>query len=236
MNFIAIFYVIFFVILMFSIILMTQHVIQQFHKNVHETNEDEEKLKENEKKMMIQRTNEKKKIDNMLKKCSKEKQQLDKDLIKLKKDNENIKKQLTKEKEKNKKLDGNIMFTSVVKSNELSPTDDKNLNENIPLEKCCFVNNYNCSGKKCTSGVEKRCGHFANNDCKKSLKLCKFMNKNECNKKPNNNVYCEYDDISNQCVNRDMNYGFEINCSKYDRFIKDDLPHHELNCDTNLIV
>lgn len=235
MNFIAIFYVIFFVILMFSIILMIQHVIRQFHKNVQENNEDEQKIKEKEKKMMIQRTNEKKRLDHMLKECSKEKTKTEKELIKLKKDHENMKNNLSKEKEKNKKIDSNIMFTSVVNTNELSPVDDKKLNENIPLEKCCFVNKYNCSGKECTSGVEKRCGHFANNDCSESLKLCKFMNKNECNKKPNN-VYCKYDDVSNQCLNREMDYGFEINCRKYDRFIKEGLPHHELNCDKNLII
>ena len=235
MNFIAIFYVIFFVILMFSIILMLQHVIRHFHKNVQEDNEDEQKMKDKEKKMMIQRTNQKNKLDNMLKECSKEKDKIHIELIKLKKEHQKVKQDLTKEKVKNKQSDDNIMFTSVVNSNELSPIDDKKMNKNITLEKCCFVNKYNCSGKECTSGVEKRCGHFANDDCSNSLKLCKFFNKNECNKKPNN-VYCEYDDLSNQCINRDMDYGFEINCGKYDRFVKEGMQHHELNCDENLIV
>ena len=180
--------------------------------------------------MMIQRTNQKNKLDNMLKECSKEKDKIHMDLIKLKKEYENVKKTLTKEKEKNKQLDNNIMFTSVVNSNE---SNEKKLNENIPLEKCCFVNKHNCSGKECTSGVEKRCGNFANDNCSNSLKLCKLLNKYECKKKPNN-IYCEYDDLSNQCLKREMDYGFEINCKKYDEFVKDGMQHHELNCDMNI--
>lgn len=228
MNFLAIFYVIFFVILMFSIILMIQHVIRHFHKNVQEDNEDEQKMKEKEKKMMIQRTNQKNKLDNMLKECTKEKDKIHMELIKLKKEHESVKQNLTKE--KHKQLDNNIMFKSVVNSNKLATADDKKPAENIQLEKCCFVNKYNCSGKECTSGVEKRCGHFSNDDCSNSLKLCKFFNKKECNTKPNN-VYCEYDDISNQCLNRKMDYGFEINCGKYDTFVKEGMEHYELNCD-----
>lgn len=233
MEFIAIFYVIFFVVLLFSIILMSQHVLRQFHASNEEiTKEDDDKIEEKEKKMMVQRQNEKKKIENKLQVCSKERNKLEKELIKVKKDLVKTNTNLKKEKDKKTQKE-NVLFTSVVNSNELKSTDENQKPD--PLEKCCFVESYNCTGKECKSGVEKRCGYFANEDCKKSLKLCRFMNKNECNKKPNN-VYCEYDNVSNQCMNREMDYGFEINCSKYDRFIKEGYPNHELNCDGNYVI
>lgn len=110
---------------------------------------------------------------------------------------------------------------------------DKNLDDDAT---CCFVNRYNCNGSECTSGIQKRCGYFAEKSCKDSLVLCDLMNENDCMLPPNNK-YCSYDVDKKKCLNvPNAHDGMEIDCATYDRYKKAGFMHTEYNCEVPLFL
>lgn len=106
--------------------------------------------------------------------------------------------------------------------------------ENIK-QTCCFVTNFNCLGNDCTSGVEKRCGVFADKGCEESMLNCTLFSKEDCNKRPNS-VYCKYNEDESKCENKvNAHKGSDLECSQYDRFKENNFPHMEYNCQDELI-
>jgi len=111
----------------------------------------------------------------------------------------------------------------------------QNANRENIKQTCCFVTNFNCLGNDCTSGVEKRCGVFANKSCEESMLNCTLFSKEDCNKRPNS-VYCKYNEDESKCENRVNGHkGSDLECSQYERFKENNFPHMEYNCQNELI-
>lgn len=111
----------------------------------------------------------------------------------------------------------------------------QNANREDIKQTCCFVTNFNCLGNECTSGVEKRCGVFADKSCEESMLNCTLFSKEDCNKRPNS-VYCKYNEDESKCENKvNAHKGSELECSQYDRFKENKFPYMEYNCQNELI-
>lgn len=102
-------------------------------------------------------------------------------------------------------------------------------------QKCCFLNKFRCDRKgNCFSGVEKRCGVYANLLCSETTHLCNILDKSACG----NSANCDFNDETNECVKKvNPHDGFEISCSNYERFKKQgDFENMlEYNCEEKLL-
>ena len=64
------------------------------------------------------------------------------------------------------------------------------INKENEKERCCFSTKFYCtSPSNCVSGVEKRCGLFADKECDESLIDCGLFNAEQCKQHPNN-IFC----------------------------------------------
>jgi hypothetical protein len=104
-------------------------------------------------------------------------------------------------------------------------------------EKCCYINNFHCpKDRDCLSGVEKRCGHYADKDCNESMINCAVMNKDNCKSYPNNN-YCAFTEHDNKCKQKESSRnGEEITCERFNRFKEANVPHMNYNCESDLFI
>jgi len=93
-------------------------------------------------------------------------------------------------------------------------------------QKCCFLNKFRCDKNgNCFSGVEKRCGAYANLLCSETTYLCNILDKSNFGN-------------SEKCVKKvNPHDGFEISCSNYERFKKqgDFKNIIEYNCEEKLL-
>lgn len=104
--------------------------------------------------------------------------------------------------------------------------------ENDSNEKCCFMNKFRCNGDDCKSGLEKRCGVFADKLCSETTHICDNLDKLSCTNSDNSN-FCDYDKKNGKCIEKvNPHDGFEISCEKYERFKKigDFAYINEMNC------
>tara|TARA_Y100000389_G_C17427376_1_gene500380 strand:+ start:1170 stop:1796 length:627 start_codon:yes stop_codon:yes gene_type:complete len=104
-------------------------------------------------------------------------------------------------------------------------------------ERCCFSNKFDCTSRtNCASGVEKRCGIFADKECDESLIECGLFNEEQCKEHPNN-IFCEYNGTTEKCENiPNAHDGSEIECSQFTRFKNINFPHMKYNCENNLFI
>ena len=107
-------------------------------------------------------------------------------------------------------------------------------NEN---ERCCFNTKFDCTSKtNCVSGVEKRCGVFADKECSESLIECGLFNKEQCKEHPNH-IFCEFNATTDKCENiPNAHGGSEIECSQFTRFKNINFPYMKYNCENNLFI
>jgi len=110
------------------------------------------------------------------------------------------------------------------------------INKENERERCCFNTKFDCtSPTNCVSGVEKRCGVFADKLCEESLIDCVLYDKVQCNTHPNN-IFCEYNGATEKCENiPNAHGGHEIECSQFIRFKNINFPHMKYNCANNLL-
>lgn len=100
-------------------------------------------------------------------------------------------------------------------------------------EKCCFNETFSRRNNEWISGVEKRCGLFAEKECTESIHNCKFNNDETICKK---DIYCEYDNKSNICKNKpEAHRAYDISCSQFDRFRDAKYPNIKYNCENDLL-
>ena len=111
------------------------------------------------------------------------------------------------------------------------------INKENEKERCCFSTKFDCtSPSNCVSGVEKRCGLFADKECDESLIDCGLFNAEQCKQHPNN-IFCEYDGTKGKCINiPNAHDGFEIECSQFTRFKNIKFPYMKYNCENNLFI
>ena len=106
-------------------------------------------------------------------------------------------------------------------------------------KRCCSIQKFDCSNKSagCKSGIEKRCGVFAEKSCEEPMYACEVLGKDKCESYPTS-VYCQYDYQNKQCVGNTINSqgGSEISCNIYDRLVNDNkYPNMQYNCENNLL-
>ena len=111
------------------------------------------------------------------------------------------------------------------------------INKESEKERCCFSTKFDCTSQtNCVSGVEKRCGVFADKECNESLLECGLFNEEQCNTHPNN-IFCEYNGTKEKCENiPNAHDGSEIECSQFIRFKNVKFPHMKYNCENNLFI
>lgn len=111
------------------------------------------------------------------------------------------------------------------------------INKENEKERCCFNTKFDCTSKtNCVSGVEKRCGVFADRKCDESLIDCGLFNEEQCKEHPND-IFCEYNGTTGKCENiPNAHDGSEIECSQFTRFKNINFPHMKYNCENNLFI
>ena len=111
------------------------------------------------------------------------------------------------------------------------------INKENEKERCCFSTKFDCTSRtSCVSGVEKRCGVFADRECDESLLECGLFNEEQCNSHPNN-IFCKYNGSTKKCENiPNAHDGSEIECSQFTRFKNINFPHMKYNCENNLFI
>ena len=111
------------------------------------------------------------------------------------------------------------------------------INKENEKERCCFSTKFDCTSRtNCVSGVEKRCGVFADKECDESLLECGLFNEEQCKTHPNN-IFCEYNGTTKKCENiPNAHDGSEIECSQFTRFKNTNFPHMKYNCENNLFI
>jgi hypothetical protein len=107
-------------------------------------------------------------------------------------------------------------------------------------KKCCAIQKFDCANNiaGCVSGVEKRCGIFAQKSCEEPMFSCEVLDKDACMSYPTN-VYCEYDSEQEQCISNTINShgGSDISCDTFNTFVNDhNYPNMKYNCENNLIA
>ena len=126
------------------------------------------------------------------------------------------------------------MLDEGLSTDEILSTLINKENEN---ERCCFSTKFDCTSQtNCVSGVEKRCGVFADRECDESLLECGLFNEEQCKTHPNN-IFCDYNGTTKKCENiPNAHEGSEIECSQFTRFKNINFPHMKYNCENNLFI
>ncbi|QOI90245.1 hypothetical protein QKU58_gp086 [Pyramimonas orientalis virus] len=106
-------------------------------------------------------------------------------------------------------------------------------------QKCCHMQKYDCGNTSigCISGVEKRCGAFAEKPCEEPMYDCNTLNEDSCKSYPSS-IYCEFDETKKRCNTTTINShgGSDITCEMFDKFITDkQYPNMKYNCENNLL-